>query len=79
MTMEPFVKRQDQSVFKNGWSVTDGYGDVVAVLNSELLADVIMDRWVNGGHDEPGDDLRRQPPEFKEGQPYSHEPSKAHG
>ncbi len=59
--MGPYVKRQTATAIDDGWEIKDGAGEVIAILDTENLADVLMDALVNGP--------AREPPRFPSGEP----------
>jgi hypothetical protein len=58
----PYTKARTDQGIHDSWEISDGYGDVIAILDTEWLCNVMMNYLVNG--------VGNPPPDFKEETPY---------
>lgn len=58
----PYMKREAHSdEIDDAWEIQDGDGTVIAIVDTELLANVLMNWLVSGGY---------MPPDFETGRAY---------
>lgn len=70
--MGPYTKAKTATVIDDGWEIEDGDGNVIAILDTETMANVLMQHLHTDDHDEawltewrrnlkPGDFVRIAP------------------